>query len=96
MITVAKKITHWDEVNDIHIPKSMMVELNLQTDDIIELRVVDANIVAKKMRPKKSLRQRLEEFYGMPWEEILVHIEENPYIPEEDPWHPAEGEIGEW
>ena len=50
----------------------------------------------KKRRPVKPLKQRLEEFYGMPWEEILVYIEEHPYEYEEVPWSMSEGEMDKW
>jgi len=92
MITTIQK---WGNSQAVRLPKTVLEKLTLRENDQVEIIADtdnDSIIIKKtsrKRRSKKSLDQRLEEFYKMPINEILAN--DMLYSPGEYDWGPPVG-----
>ena len=84
-------IVKWGNSRGIRIPKPFLESMNLKDNDTVDIFTENDAIIIKKSasRQHKSLRQRVEEFYGKDFETVL---KENPYEFEEVDWG---GPVGE-
>jgi antitoxin MazE len=77
-------IVKWGNSRGIRLPKPFLENLNLKDNDTVDIFTdSDAIIIKKSVSRHKSLRQRVEEFYGKDFETVL---KENPYEFEEVDW----------
>ena len=85
MVTTIQK---WGNSQAIRIPKTILEVLFLQENDRVDISAADNAIVIKKAtrkrRAKKSLEERLVEFYQKPIDEILA--DDTLYTPTEYDW----------
>ena len=72
--TVAK----WGNSTGIRIPKKVIQELNIRVNDKLQGGVSDGKIILeKKSKNNLTLRERMEEFYQRPFDEIpMIKSEE--------------------
>jgi len=81
-------IQKWGNSQGIRLPKAILETLSLQDDDRVEIAVENDSIIIKKAtrrrRAKKSLEERLEEFYKKPIDEILA--DDSLCTPQEYDW----------
>ena len=81
-------IQRWGNSQAVRLPKTILETLFLQENDQVEIVAENDSIIikkaARKRRAKKSLDERLEEFYQKPIEEILA--DESLYSPMEYDW----------
>ena len=77
-------ISKWGTGYGIRIPKSVAEKFPVSDKERLEVEVVDKEkIVFTRVKEHKSLRQRVEEFYGVDFE---TAVRENPYNFEEIDW----------
>ena len=85
MLTTIQK---WGNSQAIRLPKTILNQLSLRENDQVDIVAEDDVIVIKKSsrkrRAKKSLDQRLEEYYQKPIDEILA--DDTLYSPVEIDW----------
>ena len=77
----------------IRLPKLFFEFLGIRNNDMVDVRMENDAIVIRKStkRPQKTLKQRVEEFYGKDFETV---IKENPYEFVEVSWgKPAGNEV---
>lgn len=90
MLTTIQK---WGNSQGVRLPKTILDSLLLEENDQVEVSAKDDSIIIKKAdrkrRAKRSLEERLEEFYQKPIDEILA--DENLYTPTEYDWGPPVG-----
>jgi len=67
----------------IRLPKPILESLGLKDNDTVDIILDNDRIIIRKKFPHKSLKQRVEEFYGKDFETVL---KENPYKYEEIDW----------
>ena len=88
MVTITT-IARWGNSRAIRLPAPLLESLNLKDNDIVEIRTDNDKIIIQKQYQRKSLKQRVEEFYGKDFETVL---KENPYEYEEMDWGPPIGD----
>ncbi|MCL2486393.1 MAG: AbrB/MazE/SpoVT family DNA-binding domain-containing protein [Oscillospiraceae bacterium] len=85
MLTTIQK---WGNSQGVRLPKTVLDVLLLQENDHVEVLTENDAIVirkaARRRRAKKSLEERLEEFYQKPIAEILE--DDTLYNPTEYDW----------
>ncbi len=88
------RIVKWGNSRGIRLPKPFLESLNMKDNDSVDVITENGTIIIKKstsQRQHKTLKQRVEEFYGKDFETAL---KENPYEYEELDWgEPVGGEI---
>jgi len=79
------KIKKWGNSQGIRIPKVFLENLNISEEDDVEIISDQEKIVIKKISKTEhlTLRDRLENFYNQPIEEVLS---KRPDSPEEIDW----------
>jgi antitoxin MazE len=81
-------IQRWGNSQAIRLPKAILEALFLRENDQVEIIAENDSIIirkaVRKRRAKKSLEERLEEFYQKPIDEILA--DENLYESVEYDW----------
>lgn len=84
-------IVKWGNSRGIRLPKPFLETLNLKDNDLVDVLTDHDMIIIKKSvhYHHKTLKQRVEEFYGKDFESVL---EENPYEYEEVDWGESSGE----
>jgi antitoxin MazE len=84
-------IVKWGNSRGIRLPKPFLASLDLKDNDMVDVIAEDGKIIIKKSAKlqHKTLRQRVEEFYGKDFETVL---KENPYEFAEVDWG---GPVGE-
>ena len=82
-------IVKWGNSRGIRLPKPFLESLDLKDNDIVDVITDNGKIIIQKSRQHKTLKQRVEKFYGKDFETVL---EENPYEFEEIDWGAPEGE----
>ena len=84
-------IVKWGNSRGIRLPKPFLADLDLKDSDMVDVVAEDGKIIIKKSakRQHKTLKQRVEEFYGKDFETVL---KENPYEFVEVDWG---GPVGE-
>jgi len=82
-------ITKWGNSKGIRLPKPFLEQLNLKDNDIVEIRTDNDKIIIQKSYQRKTLKQRVEEFYGKDFETVL---KENLYEYTEVDWGQPVGE----
>ena len=84
-------IVKWGNSRGIRLPKPFLESLDLKDNDVVDVITDNGKIIIQKLHQRKSLKQRVEEFYGKDFETVL---KENPYEFEEMDWgHPVGEEI---
>ena len=82
------KIQKWGNSQAVRLPKYILEYVSLQENDQVEITHENDAIIIKKTaqrpRAKKSLEERLEEFYHKPIEDILA--DDTLYTPIEVDW----------
>ena len=73
-------IMKWGNSRGIRLPKSFLESLDLKDNDIVDVITKNGKIIIQKSNRNKTLRQRVEEFYGKDYETVL---KENSYEFEE-------------
>ena len=85
MLTTIQK---WGNSQGVRLPKSILEKFLLKENDPVEIEANNDSIIikkaARKRRAKKSLEERLENYYQKPLEEILA--DESLYTPTEYDW----------
>lgn len=66
----------WGNSHGIRVPKQVLTDLDIKENDKLSINVVDGEIIIKKEKPHKTLKDRLEEFYKKPISEIKMLKEE--------------------
>ena len=66
-------IVKWGNSRGIRLPKPFLESLNLKDNDEVSITTNDGAIIIKKLPRSKSgtLRQQIEEFYGMDFEAAI-------------------------
>lgn len=84
-------IVKWGNSRGVRLPKPFLESLNLKDNDTVDIYTDNNTIIIKKSvrYQHKTLRQRVEEFYGKDFESA---IKENPYEYEEINWGDPVGE----
>jgi len=83
----------WGNSRGIRLPKPYLESLNLKDNDAVEILTDNNTIIIRKSKASqhKTLKQRVEEFYGKDFEAI---IKDNLYNFEEEDWgHPVGSEV---
>ena len=83
-------VVKWGNSRGIRLPKPFLESLNLKENDKVDVFTENNKIIIQKsVYPKhKTLKQRVEEFYGKNFETVL---KENEYDFEEADWGQPEG-----
>jgi len=85
MYTTVQK---WGNSHAVRLPKIVLDSVSIKENDPVEIFAVGDTIViqkaSRKRYAKKSLGQRLEEFYKKPVEEVLA--DNTLYTPVETDW----------
>ena len=78
-------IVKWGNSRGIRIPKPYLENLELKDNDTVDIIAENDTIIIKKTNKTKhkTLKQRVEEFYGKDFETVLA---EHPYEYEELDW----------
>jgi len=89
-INMTTTVVKWGNSRGIRLPKPFLESLNLKENDQVDLFTEDNRIIIQKVvNPKhKTIRQRVEEFYGKDFETVL---KENSYDYNEADWGQPEG-----
>ena len=66
----------WGNSHGIRVPKQVLTDLDIKENDKLSINVVDDEIIIKKEKSHKTLKERLEEFYKRPISEIKMLKEE--------------------
>lgn len=84
-------IVKWGNSRGIRLPKPFLENLNLKDNDIVDVLTDNDTIIIKKSvnRHHKTLKQRVEQFYGKDFE---TAVKENSYEYEEVDWGDPVGE----
>ena len=82
-------IVKWGNSRGIRLPKPFLENLDLNDNDAVDVLTDDGKIIIQKSYRRKTLKQRVEEFYGKDFETVL---KENPYKFEEMDWGQPAGE----
>ena len=81
-------IQRWGNSQAVRLPKTILDTLFLQENDPVEISAENDSIIirksARRRRAKKSIGERLEEFYQKPIDDILA--DESLYSPTEYDW----------
>jgi antitoxin MazE len=82
---ITTTIVKWGNSRGIRLPKPFLENLNLKDNDTVDVLTDNDTIIIKKTvnRQHKTLKQRVEEFYGKDFDTVLT---ENPYEFEELDW----------
>lgn len=67
-------VRRWGNSQGIRLPKELMSQMNLKENDAIGICVKDGKMMIEKLNNQKypSLKERLEDFYKKPIDEIFV------------------------
>jgi len=84
-------IVRWGNSRGIRLPKPFLESLNLKDNDMVDILTDNGKIIIKKSEKyqHKTLKQRIEEFYGKDFETVL---KEHLYEYEEIDWGQPVGE----
>ncbi len=65
-------IAKWGNSSGIRIPKNFLDQLGLYVGDNVELKICGKDLIIKRLEKKqyKNLKERVEDFYQCPLEEI--------------------------
>ena len=67
----------WGNSHGIRVPKQFLNDLDIKVNDKLTITVINDEIVIKKEKTHKKLKERLEEFYGKPISNIKkIEVEE--------------------
>jgi len=76
-------IVKWGNSRGIRLPKPFLESLDLKDNDVVDIVTNNGKIIIQKSYQHKTLRQRVEEFYGKDFETI---VKEAPYESTEMDW----------
>lgn len=71
-ITIQTTVKKWGNSQAVRIPKEFLNILNLKENDEVELKIKDEALIMKRTKKYLNLRERMEQFYGKPIDEIFV------------------------
>jgi len=89
VIFITTTIVKWGNSRGVRLPKPFLESLNLKDNDVVDVLTENGKIIIQKSYKRKTLRQRVEEFYGKDFETV---VRENPYNFEETDWGQPAGE----
>ena len=92
---MASTIQKWGNSQAVRLPKAILDMVSLKENDPVQIMVENDRIIIKKANNTlghKSLKQRVEEFYGKDFEAVII---EHSYEYEEVGWGPPVG-TEEW
>ena len=90
-INTTTTISKWGSSRAIRLPKQFLERLDLRENDTVDIILDDNKIIIKKKYQHKTLKQRVEEFYGKDFESIVA--EDSYEFEEVDSGQPIGGEI---
>ncbi|MCR5482006.1 MAG: AbrB/MazE/SpoVT family DNA-binding domain-containing protein [Clostridia bacterium] len=77
------KIQKWGNSNGVRIPKHMMDQLLMQTNDNVEIEISNGCITVKPVRRRfLSVEERVENYFGKPYEQLVkenFHLDNNDF-----------------
>ena len=82
-------IVKWGNSRGIRLPKPFLENLDLKDNDTVDVITDSGKIIIQKSHQRKTLKQRIEEFYGKDFETVL---KDNIYEFEELDWGKSMGE----
>ena len=82
-------IVKWGNSRGIRLPKPFLESLDLKDNDMVDVLADNGKIIIQKSYQHKTVKQRIEEFYGKDFETVL---KENPYEYKEMDWGQPAGE----
>jgi len=88
-MTATTIISKWGNSQGIRLPKPFLESLDIKDNDVVDIFLDNDKIIIRKKYQHKTLKQRVEEFYGKDFETVL---KENPYEFEEADWGRPEGD----
>lgn len=88
-MTATTTISKWGTSHAIRLPKPFLESLNLKDNDVVDVVLDNDKIIIQKKYQHKTLKQRVEEFYGKNFE---TAVKENSYKFEEVDWGQPMGE----
>ena len=67
----------WGNSHGIRLPKQLLNDLDIKVNDKLNIEVVNDKMIIKKEKTHKTLKERLEDFYGKPISKIKkIEVEE--------------------
>ena len=67
----------WGNSHGIRVPKQFLNDLDIKVNDKLSIAVVNDEIVIKKEKTHRTLKERLEDFYKKPISKIkAIEVEE--------------------
>ena len=69
-------VVKWGNSHGIRLPKAFLSNIGIVENDPVDIRLEGDKIVIKKIKEHKTLKQRLFEFYGENYENIVEPQEE--------------------
>ena len=82
-------IVKWGNSRGIRLSKPFLESLDLKDNDVVDVLTDNGKIIIQKAYRHKTLKQRIEEFYGKDFETVL---KENAYEFKEEDWGVPVGE----
>ena len=82
-------IVKWGNSRGVRLPKPFLESLNIKDNDLVDVLTDNGKIIIRKKYQHKTLRQRIEEYHGKEFADVL---KENPYKFEEMDWGQPAGE----
>ncbi|HSN66404.1 MAG TPA: AbrB/MazE/SpoVT family DNA-binding domain-containing protein [Fusibacter sp.] len=58
------KVQKWGNSQGVRIPKSILENANISTDEELEIKVVDGRIILEPVQKHLTLKQRLLNYHG--------------------------------
>ncbi len=67
----------WGNSHGIRVPKQFLNDLDIKVNDKLSIAVINDEIVIKKEKTHRTLKERLEDFYKKPISKIkAIEVEE--------------------
>jgi len=80
---ITTRIEKWKNSSRIVLPKAVLDAIGISCNDIVEITAENNTIIIRKQNSTtnhKSLKQRLETFYGKDIDTILAEAGNNPFV----------------
>jgi len=58
------KVQKWGNSQGVRIPKSILENANISTDEELEIKVIDGRIILEPVQKHRTLKQRLLNYHG--------------------------------
>ena len=80
---ITTRIEKWKNSSRIVLPKAVLDAVDISCSDIVEITTENNAIIIRKQDPinnHKSLKNRLETFYGKDIDTVLAEAGNNPFV----------------